>query len=669
MKKILLISFLLSPFIFTFAADFQIDRKTIHQHFLEYNSSTPPNDSLTHKYITEMNVDGTWDYVDYKSTRRGGWPTTMHLVYVAEMASSYAHPQSQYYKNNELKISILNGIQHWLDADYKNENWYPIEITAPRLVIRAFLFLEDEIPPLMRDEAWEKLFKKLHMRRTGSNQVIAAEIEIMKAVFYNRKDIIEKAVEVLWTEVKQTTDEGIQADWCFHQHGNQNQMGNYGRSYSDRVSDWAYLLRNTSYALSPEKIEIHSQFLLNGPAWFLWKGKMDLNASGRQYKIGDLEMKYKTFSNQFKLMQQIAPNHSADFKLLLNKPQKLRGQNSYWRSDLTVHREKEWMASLSMSSSRVIGTELCNMENFLGLHLGDGRLLVTLSGQEYHHVAPLWDWNRLPGTTCDQALDTLTPSKESRTKSNFSGVIGDGEKGIATMHYKRNNLKAKKSWFFVGDAIVCLGSGISGQTKGNVLTSIQQSNLIGEVSTSEGIIYNKEQKINGNSWIHHSNIGYYIFNDATIKIAHVNGNWQKCFPTYNDIPTEGDVFSIYIDHGKNPRAGSYAYVIYPNVKALNVKKTIAKSKSKILSNTNTVQAVQNSGSVMAVFYKAGKLKIDDKTIIEVDAPCLLMRNKQEIRVSDPLHTAISVSITINGKNYLAQLPQGDEKGKQVLILQ
>lgn len=667
MRTLLLITLAAIFFTQQLFADFNRDKETVYQQYLEYNRSYPPADTLTAKYLSEMQEDGTFTSVDYKSTRRGDWPTTDHLVYIDEMARSYAHPASQFYQDKKLKDAILKGVQHWLDAGYKNKNWYPIQVRAPKHTLHIFLYMGDEIPQKMKAEAWEKMFKDLHMNRTGSNNVIAAENEIMKALIYDKKDVMDKAVEVIWSEVRQTTNEGIQPDWCFHQHGNQQQMGNYGLSYSERVTEWAYLLRNTSYALSADKLAIHRNFLLNGPSWFLWKGKMDINASGRQYKIGDLELKFDAFTKQLVLMQKIDPDNKSLYQQRINWPNKLTGHKSYWCSDFCVHREKNWMASLSMSSSRVVGTELCNMENFTGVHIGDGRLLVTQSGGEYHHIAPLWDWHRLPGTTCDQKLDTLTPQISTRTTSNFAGVIDNGKIGMASMIYNRKGLKAKKGWFFVGEAIVCLGSGITGHSSGNVITSVEQSNLEGEILSSHGLLLNGNLQLNADSWVYHNGIGYHILDKATITTSQIKENWQKCFPTHEDIAAEGSVFSIYIDHGKDPDSRKYAYCIYPEVDAGQMEKRIVHSKIRIVSNSETVQAIRFRKNLLAVFYAPGILKVDDKTTIEVDVPCLLIINKQEIRVSDPTHESTNANISISGHIFTAKLPQEAESGNCKII--
>ncbi|MEM6641435.1 MAG: polysaccharide lyase family 8 super-sandwich domain-containing protein [Bacteroidota bacterium] len=648
------------------AQDFHDTRAKILEQFLAYRLTASPKDKQVKKYLGEMSAEGTWSFVNYESTRRGGWPTTDHLKYLDTMAHAYAHPKSTFYQNQKLKSAILKGLNHWLEAGYKSKNWYPNQITAPRHLLRAFLYLNDQIPKEMSESAWVKMLKWLRPeKRTGSNLVIGAEIEVMKGVFYDLPKVVKKGVGYLWSEVRTTTEEGIQPDWCFHQHGNQQMFGNYGLSYSSRVTEWAYILRGTAYELSEDKLQIHSNFLLNGPAWFLWEDKMDLIAAGRQYKIGDLEKKQQVFTNQFQLMAQVDRERKKDYKTILSKTYCPTGHRAYWRSDCAAHREKDWMASLAMSSIRVIGTELTNMESYLGLHNSDGRLLITQTGQEYHHIAPLWDWNRLPGTTCDQNLETLVPQKKTRTTSPFAGSLDDGQMGISSMHYHRNDLSAKKSWFFTKDEIICLGADISGRTKGEVFTSVEQSNFLGNITSPNGAI--KNTSVKGGTWVHHNQIGYHILNEAHVKTASLEDNWKKCFPTYDSIPARGDVFSIYINHGKDPKEASYAYTIYPDVVAKKMDETIAKSRVKIVSNTASVQAVKVGQELLAVFHEAAALEIGENQKIEVDRPCLLMLKKKEILVSDPIHDSESINVNINGKQYSASFPLEDQRGNKTII--
>ena len=79
---------------------------------------------------------------------------------------------------------------------------------------------------------------------------------------------------------------------------------------------------------------------------------------------------------------------------------------------------------------------------------------------------------RLPGTTVDRSLTRAQDPPyswfmpESKNPCAFAGGVQIGYFGIVGMEYlgqgKHNerNLAVKKSWFFLGDEIVCLGSGL-----------------------------------------------------------------------------------------------------------------------------------------------------------------------------------------------------------------
>ena len=67
---------------------------------------------------------------------------------------------------------------------------------------------------------------------------------------------------------------------------------------------------------------------------------------------------------------------------------------------------------------------------------------------------------------------------------SFVGGVSNGLVGAATMIYQRPTiaLKAKKSWFFFDDLILCVGSGITisseNVTKQYVSTTITQVRMI-----------------------------------------------------------------------------------------------------------------------------------------------------------------------------------------------
>lgn len=647
------------------------DKQLIQKQFIEYYNALPANDLETKKLINELKSDGTWPDLDYENQRRGSWPALKHLKRLLILSRAYRHPKSNYYHEEALLKTILNCLSHWLEKDYTNPNWWHNQIGIPDNMLKTLILLGDQLPDTMLKIAQEQVLPRTKMGMTGQNKVWLAGCAFMKAFLANDPAFMKTASDTIWSELVVSTLEGIQPDWSFHQHGPQQQFGNYGRSFGESLVLWAYVLRGSSYAAPDQQLEILGNYIAEGPAWMLWKGKMDLNACGRQFTAetpGNPAINYADTREQLQRMIKIDPANASKFRAALADKKPLVGHKSFWRTDMAVHRQKDWYASLKMSSSRVIGAETANSENVLGIHQGDGVLLLYQSGKEFIDIAPLWDWHRLPGSTCDQGMDDLIPKgwNSSYGDSDFAGVLSNGKVGMAAMLYKRNDLAARKAWFFTSNGIVCLGTGISGETKGEVYTSVQQDHVLGPIISANGILQKGTHQFKKDSWIHHNNIGYQLLDNAICDIRTVKGNWLSCYPAFSDRPAAGDIFSIWLNHGQNPQNQSYSYIVHPNAEQKQMAKIIRNHKTIIISNTKNVQAIKHKKSIQAVFYSKGVLNFN-KTSISVDSPCLLMYDKKQIWVSDPLQNATEITIKINDKPYTFQMPQGDEKGKQLRV--
>lgn len=624
-------------------------------------------------FLDKINDDGSWSDINYIVKRKASWEGISHQTRLLAMATGYVGPKSEFYHDPTIKKAIINGLTYWTEHNYRNSNWWHTQIGVPEHMLLTMLLMGDDLPVSLINKADATVFKPCKMGMTGQNKVWRAGVAFMRALLLEDTKTMRIASDAIWSELIVSTKEGIQPDWSFHQHGPQQQLGNYGRSFGRSMVMWASVLKNTSYAASSEKIEILRNYQTKGAAWVLWKNTMDFSTCGRQFtheSAGYPPRNYKDITQQIRFLSHIDPKHKSEYKQSIAWPNQLIGHTSFWSSDFAVHRRPAWYSSVKMCSKRVIGIESGNGENMQGLHNADGVCLVYQSGEEYDDIFPVWDWKRLPGTTCDQKVSTEKKSSfrnKSYGLTDFAGVLNDGTNGIAAMTYKRHALSAHKAWFMLEESIVCLGTDIQGETKGAVYTSVEQSLLTGDVTSSSGKLKSGELHKSKNKWIHHNNIGYQIGNSATVHLDTVSGNWLRAYPEFSNRPVTKDVFSIWIDHGKNPKSESYNYVIYPDAKASEMNEKIKKSKSKILSNTKTVQAIQNKNEILAVFYKEGKLKVNKKTTIEVDTPCLLILTEKQIYVSDPVHTSIEINIKINKQKYLIVLPKAKEKGMQTII--
>ena len=641
------------------------DLVRIRNQFVEYYAGLPVDDAKIEGYVDALSEEGIWPDINYASTRRGGWEVWGHMTRIVSVASAYVNPESSHYKKPKTRDAILRALQHWFDKDYRNTNWWYAQIGIPEPLLESILLLGDDLPSQMFEEA-KPILDRSKMGRTGQNKVWCAGIALMKGIIHVDSDKVQVASSAIWSELNISTDEGIQPDWSFHQHGAQLQFGNYGLWFGQSVVMWASILRDTPYALDNSELETLCGYLLNGPSWVMWNGLFDLGACARQIEEDCQLHKGDYLQAQLELMRDVDPKFASEYAKRLATPNELVGFRSYPRSDFAVQRTPDWYASLKMSSARLIGSENTNSENEQGLHLSDGMLLLARSGREYENIQPLWDWKRLPGTTCDQGLPRLSPSK-TKSLSVLAGSLGDGKTGVAAMIYKRGGLEARKAWFFEKEAVVCLGAGIGGETQGSVYTSIQQSLLNSSVETSIGALGAGTHSLPKGAWVYHNGKGYHLKNAATLQTGAVEGNWKTLYPTRGDQPASENVFSLWVDHGLSPRQASYEYVLYPNIQASDMEQMIKTNQTKILSNTQTLQAIENAGRVQAVFYDAGRLRFGGGKVVETDAPCLLSLLDDVLFVADPTHKILKITVSVDGEETVVELPRGDYAGSKVRV--
>ncbi|MFD2257866.1 polysaccharide lyase family 8 super-sandwich domain-containing protein [Luteolibacter algae] len=653
----------------------ETDSSRMRRQFIEYHIQNPPDPVVVKGYLESQRDDGTWADVDYTSQRTGSWETLDHLIRLLKMAAAYVNPHSAYHEDPKMQAALLAGLSHWVEKNYNNSNWWHRSIGVPENLLATFVLLGDELPGPMLQEAREGPLSRLHKlgSGTGQNKVWIAGNWFLLGLLTDDAAVMKAASDAIWSELVVSTGEGIQPDWSFHQHGPQLQFGNYGRSFGGCMVQWGCVLRGTDYAISEEKRLILRNYLTQGPAWTLWRGLMDFSACGRQYSsesVGNPRGNYVDIRSQIARMIQIDPEYQAGYEALLEEPSQLLGHKFFWRSDFAVHRRPDWYASVKMSSTRVVGTEVAIQENIQGLHNGDGVMLLYQHGKEYEDIAPLWDWRRLPGTTCDQGLKNLTPKGYDTEYggSDFVGGLTDGETCMAAMIYLREGLTARKAWFFGKDTVICLGTGIGGETKGPIYTSIQQSLLKGPITTSSGELAGGTHNLSAGTWVHHDGIGYHLLDATTLKSEVVGGNWRTSYPAYSDRPAEGPVFSLWMDHGTSPQQeASYAYVLHPRTKASEMAQVIKTHPARILSNTKSLQAVENTMGVQAVFYEPGKLTMSSGTEIAVDAPCLLSLNNKQLVVADPTQKLESLTVKVDERVWEVILPVGANAGARVSV--
>ncbi|MFI8931130.1 polysaccharide lyase 8 family protein [Streptomyces sp. NPDC053474] len=292
-----------------------------------------------------------------------------------------------------------------------------------------------------------------------------------------------------------------------------------------------------------------------------------------------------------------------------------------------THRRPGWAASLSMADARITYYETGNGENLRGWHTGSGLLAWwgdSFAGGQYSDAYwPTVDPYRLPGTTASRTVLADGAGGDwgaARPAVRWVGGATDGQRAALGQHLKglRSTLSARKAWFCLDDAIVCLGAGIS-CTDGTAVESTVENRNLGTAGrapfqadgVSKPVTTPWSQTLTGARWAHIGGHGGYVFpGGATVKALREQrtGRWSDINRSGSATPLTRTFLTLYVDHGTDPTDGSYAYLLLPGASAeRTAERAAAVDWLRILANTDAVQGVgvPSLGCTAANFWTAG----------------------------------------------------------------
>ncbi|MFE0930887.1 polysaccharide lyase 8 family protein [Streptomyces mutabilis] len=286
------------------------------------------------------------------------------------------------------------------------------------------------------------------------------------------------------------------------------------------------------------------------------------------------------------------------------------GHRLFAAMDRAVHRRPAFTAGLAMASDRIAHYECGNGENPRGWHTGAGLLTWWANGtgsdQYTDWFWPTVDWYRLPGTTVStKRLPDRAGGEWGAPKPDARWVGGttDGEYAAVGQHLKGlgSTLEARKSWFFVADAVVCLGAGITCADGVPVETVVDNRNL-GEDGT--------QTLARGRHWAHLEGHGGWIVPDGDLRTLREarTGAWSDINTTSTTERRTRRWQTLWLDHGTDPTDAGYRYVLMPGASRGTVARRAADRRwLTVLANDDHRQAVTMPplGLTAANFWRAG----------------------------------------------------------------
>jgi len=696
----------------------QSEVKLIRERIVADLMATPVVDSQVDAILARMNEDGSFQNINYADlSRTASFPHGGHTRDLVYMAKAYKNKSSKFYRSKALKDRIAQGLAYWVKHDFVGDNWHDNQITTPTNLGNLMLVMADELPKELVAKA-QPMIGRANMNASGArpsgDRIVIAGILAKNLLVQNNYQEFDTIIKIIEGELKFATGErGMQHDYSFHHRVDRvNNTSSYGYGkYANAYGEWSFYVAGTRYAFAKEKINQLVDYYLDGIYKQMVYGVYD-DISVKNRSISE---RGATFTPKSTLeIERLLV--STDYrKAELDEIIRLRKGEAkptasfakfFWQSEHFVFQRPRFYTTVRMFSTRNRNMEEpYNGPGKTTHHRADGTNYLMLKGDEYHNIWPVYNWQKISGTTIMQKAQLPGPDEIQKDGlTDFVGAVTDGMYGAVAFDFKspHDGLEAKKSWFFFDGEYVCLGTDINSKPNLPVVTSLNQVMMRSDVRLMQDgkltTVPKGSRTLDKVKWVHHDRIGYIFPEPATVGLSNQTetGRWSDITDQKN-ISNElirEDVFSLWFNHGNKPSGASYQYIVVPDVSEQQLSETSRSNRSiEILANTPDLQAVRHGqlGISQLAFYKAGTVEVEKGVSVQMDSQgmaMLKMKNGRlsELTLADPsrMLSRILLSVTgvyksrgdhfttlVNeGQNstlFIVDLPQGVYLGKSVQL--
>ncbi|MET8468431.1 polysaccharide lyase 8 family protein [Streptomyces sp. NPDC006422] len=554
------------------------------------------------------------------------------------------------------------------------------------------------------------------LAETGANRADKAVIVALRGLLARDAGVVALARDGL-SDVRDggrnslfqyvTSGDGFYEDGSFVQHSSVAYTGTYGGVLLGSAGQLIALLADSQWAVTDPAVEVLYEavdrsfvpVMFDGVMMDALRGRAVSRERARDHTDGAATASYilqladgapKAYADRWRSTVKgwIRRNQETPYLRLVGLPalarakalladsaarpaERITGHHVFADMDRVVHRRPGWACTLSLSSKRIAAYEAGNGENLHGWYTGDG-MTYLYDGDDLDAFGddfwPTVNPYRLPGTTVDTReradLGTGAGTGTFRPKNAVAGgAVLDSRYGAAAMELiaDGSTLRAKKAWFFLDNAVVALGAGITASDGRGVETVVENRNLHADgtpLLTVDGRPQPSDAgwsaRLADARWAHLEGTGGYVFPAGGPLRAlreERTGTWRS-LNTGADTggsttPVTRRYATLWFDHGPSPASASYAYVLLPGATAATTAAWARSAPVRVLANSATVQAVESSrlGLLAAHFWAAGTVEG-----LRADGPVtVLVRRRDDgitVAVADPGRTATTLSVEL-----------------------
>lgn len=612
----------------------------------------------------------------------------------------------------------------WTPQTKWDVNWWDFEIGVPRGVMAALCVLQGEAPPALRDKAFASMARftedpwKMYNKgfdTTGANRVWMVENHIRRAALAGDAAGLERCRDGL-TDVFAYVDEdparlpksrdGWWRDGSFVQHEHLPYVGAYGVLLIPGLVECVTLLEGTPWTVVTPKRSNLAQWVDLHLLPVAYEGEVFPRTTGRTQGSEGVETAHEWLAIALAEMMPLLPRAQAagvasrlkrwmqagtldesisragfaQFMRLhaLRTDPRIRPAGPCVASrfhaavDLAAHHRPGWAATVAMSSTRTCSHEALWGANLRGWNQGEGVLQVW-AGDPLRYRHGYWalvDPYRLPGTTVntwdlpDHDGGGFSPGKPGR-QAFVGGVSLADTATVAAMRVGRDwsSLDARKSWFFLPQGVLCLGSGITALENRPCATIVESALLAAEsvALTVDG------QRVAAEDWkadlpatrtVHlggakpGQSIGWWFPKPQpglAGERSRRKGSWRQVDKGGSEAPIERDWLTLTINHGAAPGNAEYQYAVFPGVTAGTLARFAAQPSITVPACTPAAHGFVDraSGLSGAVLWEPGACAGP----VAADQPCVVLMQaaagEWSVAVADPTQALEQLVLTLD----------------------
>ncbi len=500
--------------------------------------------------------------INYEGQDRASWDACRHLYRLKSLSLAYKKGDGC------VKLETLHSLlDFWFERDPICSNWWYNMIGAAGELGTVGVLLWDELDGERRILLLSRLSRGVIFTRNamspwnlfnGANMLWVAFITMTYAILARDASLFKLSVKLAEGEAD-FSEQGMQPDGSFFQHGKRLYSGGYGRSYIKSLAPLIHFAGMTPYAFSNEKLENVMTHVF-GIKYMMNRGHFDHVATGREYvRRGDP----MSVGGLIPALELIADTPDCPrLTELLGFIDALKkggatfdGVRLFERAAyLTMCKDGVFISHKSAAPD-ILNAEIINSENVLGYNFSYGTHTAVLStGTEYVRAIPAYDYGLIPGTsmpymTEEELLAVEDFSKRAPLVENYK-TFSDGDVAMTRTTVTHEGVSATVAAFATPYGMIILGNSLSDDQGRKIVTTVEQCAVSGEVNISQ------EELI-------HGSVRYRIL-DGKSKLVGVTerkkGSYHRNSLFASDEVFECDMLTVTLDRNG---FDSYAYVIAP----------------------------------------------------------------------------------------------------------